>query len=181
MMNFAVVDFVFAGIVVLFILRCAVRGFVSEIMSLAALVVGLLSAIFFFRTVGDFIRERFLPGVSTVPEVIAFVALFLLVFILARIVESILNGIIQGFRLDRLDRLLGAVLGFAEGIVVICLILLLISVQPFLDPDPLLENSFFADLLMPFIIGRDWGGLPGMIARTGEITSGGIYPCLRTL
>ncbi|MCL2191405.1 MAG: CvpA family protein [Treponema sp.] len=179
MMSFAVIDFVFAGVIVLFILRCAVRGFVSEIMSLAALAFGLLSAIFFFRTVGQFVRERFMPDVSVFPEVIAFVALFLLVFVLARIVESILNGIIRGFNLDGLDRFLGVILGFAEGVVVVCLILFLMNIQPFFDPDILLGNSFFADLLMPFIIGRDWG-LPVIIALTENFT-GGIYPCLRTL
>ncbi|MCL2190588.1 MAG: CvpA family protein [Treponema sp.] len=173
MENFAVIDFVFAGVIVLFVLRCAVRGFVSEIMSLAALVFGVLSAVFFFRTVGDFLRERFMPGVQTIPEAIAFVALFLLVFVLARVVESMLGGVIRGFGLDGLDRFLGVVLGFAEGIVVVCLLLLLASVQPFFDPDAVLGDSFFANLLLPFIVGRDWG-LPGIIARAGEITGGTI-------
>jgi len=177
-MNIAVIDFVFAGIIVLFLLRCVVRGFVSEIMSLAALAFGLLSAIFFFRTVGEFVRERFMPEVSTVPEIIAFIALFLLVFVLARILEAILKGIIGGFGLDRLDRFLGAILGFAEGVVVVCLILLLITIQPFFYSGAVLRNSFFAELLMPFIIGRRWE-LPGMIAWAMEI-QGGMYICLKT-
>lgn len=174
MMNFAVVDIVFAGIIVLFVLRCIVRGFVSEIMFLVSLVFGLLSSIFFFRTVGEFIRERFMPEVATVPEVIAFIALFLFVFIIARILETILKGIIRGFGLGRLDRFLGAIVGVAEGIVVICLILLLITVQPFFDSSIVLGNSFFAELLLPFIVGRDWG-LPGLTAQMGEIQRGYIH------
>jgi len=177
-MNIAVVDFVFAGIIILFVLRCVVQGFVREIMSLAALVFGLLSAIFFFRTVADFIRERFMPEVAHVPEVIAFVALFLIVFILARILEAILNGIISGFGLGGLDRFLGAILGFAEGVVVVCLLLFLITVQPFFDSYVVLRNSFFAEMLLPFIMGHRWA-LPGMIAIATE-TQGGIYPCLKT-
>jgi len=188
--NIAVIDFIFAGIIVLFILRCVVRGFVSEIMSLAAVVFGLLSAIFLFRTVGEFIRDRFMPEISTVPEIIAFIALFLIVFILARVLEAILQSIIGGFGLDGLDRFLGAVLGFAEGVVVVCLILFVITIQPFFYSENILRNSFFAEILMPFIIGRRWD-LPGMIAWTretliksafpfGEI-QGGIYLCLKTL
>jgi len=173
-MNFAVVDMVFAGVIVLFVLRCAVRGFVSEVMSLVAVVFGLLSAIFFFRTAGEFVRYRFMPEMATVPEVIAFIALFLIVFILARVLEAILKSIIGGFGLGRLDRFLGAIVGFAEGIVVVCLLLFLITVQPLFDPAAVLGNSFFAELLLPFIIGRDWG-LPGIIALGGEIPWGYIH------
>ena len=162
-MNIAVIDFVFIGVVVIFVLRCALRGFVSEVMSLAAVAAGLLSAFFFFRAAGALIRERFMPGISTVPEVLAFVLLFMLAFALARILESILTGIINGFNLDRLDRFLGAVFGLVEGLAVVCIILFVISVQPLFDPDAVLGDSLFAELLLPFIAGRDWG-LPGMIA-----------------
>jgi membrane protein required for colicin V production len=165
-MGFAVVDFVFAGVIVLFVLRCAVRGFVSEIMSLAALACGLLAAIFFFRTAADFVRERFMPDVPTIPEIVAFAALFLMVFIVARILESILKGIVKGIGLDGLDRFLGVILGFAEGILVVCILLFLLSVQPLFDADDILRGSFFAKLLLPFILGRSWE-LPGMFAGLG--------------
>jgi len=162
----AAIDFVFLGIVVLFVLRCAVRGLVSEVMSLAAIVFGFLSALFFFRAAGEFVRARFMPGVAVAPEAIAFAALFIAVFILARILESILRGIIDGFGLNKLDSFLGALLGLAEGLVVVCLVLLLISVQPFFDSGALLGNSLFAELLLPLIVGRRWG-LPPAVARAG--------------
>jgi len=162
-MGFAVVDFVFAGVIVLFVLRCAVRGFVSEIMSLAALAVGLLSAIFFFRTTAGFIREKLMPEVATVPEVLAFLAIFILVFIVARIIESILKGVVRAVGLGGLDRFLGVALGLAEGLLVVCVLLFLVGIQPFFDSEAVLRGSFFAELLLPFILGRSWD-LPGMIA-----------------
>jgi len=173
-MGIAVIDFVFIGIVIIFALRCAVRGFVSEIMFLAAVVFGFLSAIFFFRTLAEFLRETFMPGVAAAPEVIAFAALFLLVFAVSKILESILRGILDGLRLGGLDRFLGAVLGFAEGIVVVCLVLFLITIQPFFDSDAALGNSFFAELLMPFIAGRRWD-LPGMIAPAQQYLGGYVH------
>jgi len=180
-MNIAVIDFVFAGVIVLFVLRCVVRGFVSEVVSLASLVLGALTAIFFFRALAGVIRENFMPDMAHVPEIIAFVALFLVVFIVARILEAMLKNVIRGLGLDGLDRFLGAVLGFAEGVVVVCLLLFLINIQPLFDSGPVLRNSFFADLLMPFIMGRNWEfNLPAMIAGAREIR-GGINLCLKTL
>jgi len=163
-MNIAAVDIAFALVIVVFALRGAARGFVSEAMSLAAVVFGLLSAIFFFRAGADFIRERLMPDVAAAPEIIAFAALFLAVFAVAKIVESMLRGIIDGFGLGGPDRALGAFLGFAEGIVAVCALLILISVQPLFDSGAVLRNSFFAELLMPFLAGRRWE-LPGMAAQ----------------
>ena len=162
-MNFAVIDFVFAGIILLFVLRCMLRGFVSEAMSLASAVFGLFLAMLFFRTVAAFIRDRFMPEVATIPEVLGFVAVFLAVFIAARFLESVLGEIFRGFNLRWLDGFLGALLGFAEGFVLIAVILVLIRIQPFFEPGLILEHSFFAELLLPFIVGRSWQ-LPGIIA-----------------
>lgn len=170
-MGGAIIDLVFAGVIVLFILRCVVRGFVSSLMSLAAVVFGLLAAIFFFRVAGDLIRERFMPDAAMIPNVLAFVALFLAVFVVAKIIESMLRGIVDGLGMQGLDRFLGAILGFAEGVIVVCLLLFLIAVQPFFDPDDALRGSIFAELLMPFIVGPRWD-LPGMIASGG---GGGIH------
>ncbi|MCL2600512.1 MAG: CvpA family protein [Treponema sp.] len=170
-MNIAIVDFVFAGIIILFVLRCVLRGFVSEIVSLAAVAFGFLSAILFFRGVGGMIRERFMPGIATVPEIIAFVGLFLVVFVIAKLLEALLKSIIDGFGLDWLDRVLGALLGLAEGVVIVCLLLFLITIQPLFYADAVLGNSLFADILLPFILGRNWE-LPAIIVLN---TGGAIH------
>jgi hypothetical protein len=41
-----------------------------------------------------------------------------------------------------------------EGIIVVSLALFLLSIQPLFNPLPLLEHSFFANILLPFITGR---------------------------
>jgi membrane protein required for colicin V production len=43
--------------------------------------------------------------------------------------------------------------GFVEGIIVVCLLLFLITIQPFFNADSMLENSFLARLLLPIITG----------------------------
>ena len=153
-MNFAVIDFIFIALIVIFTLRCALRGFVSEIMSMASVVLGLLAALYFYKNGGAFVREKFMPNLKIIPEILAFIALFLVVFIVIKILEAILKDIIEGIRLGRADRFLGLLFGLVEGIIVVSLVLFIFSVQPLFNPLPILEHSFFANILLPLITGR---------------------------
>jgi membrane protein required for colicin V production len=58
------------------------------------------------------------------------------------------------------DRFLGFILGLAEGVVAVSLILLLLTVQPLFDEGPLLRGSVFSEFLLPLIRG-EWGGTGG--------------------
>ena len=152
-MGFAVIDIVFLILIAIFALRCALRGIVGELMSMAALVLGILSAIFFFRKTAELIRGKFIPDVKALPEIVAFIGVFIIVFAAIKILETILKDIIERIQLGGPDRFLGFFLGVAEGLVIVCLLLFLILVQPFVEPDLILEGSLFADKLMPYIIG----------------------------
>ena len=155
MNSFSAIDIAFAALIIIFVVRCSLRGFVSELLSMASVVLGLLAALYFYRGGGEFIRERFMPETQIIPDVIAFIVLFLIVFILVNILEAMLKEIIEGIRLGKVDRFFGIIFGFFEGIIVVCLALFIISIQPLFDPQPLLENSFFANILMPFITGEE--------------------------
>jgi membrane protein required for colicin V production len=152
-MNMAAIDFIFIALIAVFTVRCAVRGFISEIMSMASIVLGLLAALYFYKNGGEFVRIKFLPGIKIVPEIVAFIALFLIVFVAIKILEIMLREIIEGVRLGGADRFLGIFFGVAEGIVVISLVLFIFRIQPLFDPGPLLSNSFFAKMLLPLITG----------------------------
>ena len=153
MFNFSPFDFICAGLIVIFAVRCALRGFISELLSMAAIVFGMLASLFFFKKGGAYLCEKFMPGYPVVAEVLAFILLFLIVFIMAKILENLLKGIIEGIRLGGVDRFLGIIFGFIEGLIVVGLVLFIISVQPLFDPGELLNNSFFAGIIMPLITG----------------------------
>jgi len=152
-MGLAVIDIVFIVIIAVFALRCSLRGIVGELMSMAALVLGILAAIFTFRKTAELIRGRFIPDVKALPEIVSFIAVFIAVFAVIKIFETILIEIIDKIKLGGLDRFLGFFLGIAEGLLVVCLLLFLIIVQPFVEPAVFLEGSLLADLLMPYIMG----------------------------
>ena len=155
-MNFAVIDFIFAGLIVLFVIRCFLKGFVNEFLSMAAILLGVLAAVFFYKDVGEFFRERFMPGMDVLPDILAFIALLLIVALVVNLLKLMISGIIAGVKLGGADRFLGIVFGFAEGIAVISLILFVLTlIQPVIDTNQLLADSFFAGLLLPFITGRE--------------------------
>jgi len=64
------------------------KGFVSEILSMAAVVLGLLAALFFHKNGGEFLRSQFWPGLSVIPEIAAFIILFIIVFLAVKIIEK---------------------------------------------------------------------------------------------
>jgi membrane protein required for colicin V production len=152
-MNFAVIDMIFVALMAVFTLRCALKGFIGEFMSMSSLVLGLLAALYFYKNGGEFIRIKFMPDIKIFPEILAFIALFVIVFVAVKLLELMLKEIIEGVKLGTADRLLGALFGLVESVIVISLVLFLLSVQPLFDSKPLLENSFFAKMLLPFITG----------------------------
>jgi membrane protein required for colicin V production len=148
-MTFTVLDFIFAGLLAVIIIRCAVRGLVEEIMSMAALLLGVVGAFFLYPSGAAFIRTKL--DLRFIPEILAFVGIFVIIFILVKVVEYMLRDIITRINLGWLDRLLGFVFGVAEGFIVISLLIFIIYIQPVFKAGELLQSSFFARLLIPLI------------------------------
>jgi membrane protein required for colicin V production len=148
-----IIDIIFIVLIVILVIRCSLRGFIVEVMSMAAVVLGFLAALLLYSSGGVYIREKFMPDMRVLSEILAFVVLFLVVFILVKIVESILKGIIEGIHLGGLDRFLGIFFGLLEGLVVTGLILLVLAIQPLFDSREILGRSFFAEMLLPLIRG----------------------------
>jgi len=158
-MNISVIDIIFILLITIFIIRCYLKGFVSELLSMSAIVLGLLASLFFFKNGGEFLRVKLWPNLNIIPEVIAFIALFVIVFLLVKILELMLRGIIQGVHLSGADRFLGIFFGLTEGIVVITLVLFVLRIQPLFDPSSILSESVFARILLPIITRENNNGV----------------------
>ncbi|MDR3147549.1 MAG: CvpA family protein [Treponema sp.] len=168
-MSFKLIDYIFFALTLILVIRCTLRGFISEFMTLASLVLGSLGSLFLYRPCADFLRDRglrtftekipgfiqkLMPGlVQNIPEILAFILIFVVIFLAVKLVEYLLTDIIQRISLGGVDRLLGFLFGLAEGLAVTSLALLLLSMQPIFDVESLLEGSFFAELLLP-LVGR---------------------------
>jgi membrane protein required for colicin V production len=148
-MSFALIDIVFVVLLVVLAIRGAIRGFVTEIGSVAALVVGLGGAILFYKPLAALIGRMF--GNSMWNPLIAFLVLFLLLYMVIKVLEHLLHAVFDKLNLERLDRAIGFFLGLAEGLLAVCLLLFLLGWQPLFDARQLLERSLFARFLAPIL------------------------------
>ncbi|MEW6549864.1 MAG: CvpA family protein [Spirochaetota bacterium] len=149
----SVIDWVFAGVVILLTARCFVRGFVQEMLSVASYAVGLISGLVFANSLVDLATKRLgtfdLP--STVLYVIAFIVCFLLGFLAMKLIEKLIREGLEAARLEIFDKLLGLALGAAEGLAVVALALIVLDIQPFFDASKLLSDSLFGSTILPLV------------------------------
>jgi uncharacterized membrane protein required for colicin V production len=87
-----------------------------------------------------------------------------------KIIERMLREGLEASRLDILDRILGLVLGVAEGFIVVGLFIVILEIQPIVDVKAILSNSLYVRLLGPIIEPAIGVTLTPMI-KSGEIPS----------
>ena len=148
-MNINPLDIVFIVILAAAAIRCTFKGFVAELMSMAALILGIVAAIFFSKA-GAMLIDTYI-GYSNWNQIVAFLVIFILVYLITKLVEGIIRRLLDRINLDRLDKALGFFLGLAEGLVVIVFIVYLLEVQPIFDTKQLLESSFVARIILEVI------------------------------
>lgn len=148
-MGFAGIDIVFGILLVFAAMRSGIRGFVREFMSMAALILGIGIAVVFSGQVAMFV-DQYLETAAW-SQVVAFLGLFLAVYLGVKLFESALNRLVDRINLDNLDHALGFFLGVAEGLLLIFVLLLGLQVQPFFDSTAVVEESVFAEALMPLL------------------------------
>lgn len=156
-MNFAVIDFIFIVVILLFAILGVVKGFIDNIFGKLSWILGIIVAFFFYKRVST----NFLSGISNkiVANVLAFLILFVIVFIIVKMIQVILNRIFDNDVLNSLDRALGFLFGIVEGFAVVALVIFLLCNQPFFSIDNLFDKSFFFNIFNKFISNVNIGAL----------------------
>jgi membrane protein required for colicin V production len=148
-MNLAALDIIFLIILLIATFRCVIKGFVSEIMSLAALILGIGGAVLFSGAVARFLDNQF--GTSVWNQVISFLVIFLVLYIVVKAFEGGIKRLLERLNLGSLDRALGFFLGVAEGFILVSVIIIVLRLQPFFDTNELLEGSIIAGIVINII------------------------------
>jgi len=151
MSNIPVIDMIFAILIILMIIHGYVKGFIAELFSWAGLVLALWAAVLLHPYGSAFIRGRIMQNVRYVPEVLAFIIIFLIIMLLVKMFEKVLSDIIKGIKLDGVNKFLGAVFGLVEGLALTALIVFVLAIQPFFNITSIIEDSIFAQILLPII------------------------------
>ncbi len=144
-MEFAILDIIFVVILLITTIRTTIKGFISEIMTLAALLLGVAAAVLFLKLGTRLIDAYF--GQSNWNQVIAFLVIFLVVYIVVKIFESGLKKLFEQLNLGSLDRALGFFLGIIEGVLLIALIIIALKMQPFFDMAEAIDDSTLAGIV----------------------------------
>jgi membrane protein required for colicin V production len=116
-------DLVVIGVVGISTLVAFLHGFMRVVASLVAWVVGILAAAHFSGVVGGMLPD--FGGSPAVRYVVAFVLILIAALIVGALIGYVLSRLLALAGLGFLDRGLGAVVGFARGIVIAVLLVLL--------------------------------------------------------
>ena len=169
-MNFA--DLLFLLIALFFVVKGFFRGFISEFMSMAALILGLVAAMAFQNQVASMLKDMIKS--DTFRPLAAFFILFIGTYILVKLVELLLHNAIEAIKMNSLDRLLGIVWGLLETSVIILIAVYLIYSFKFKAGMSFLDDSVVAKYARDFLDGFNLGSfdlykvkdLPGVIKKT---------------
>ncbi|HWT77425.1 MAG TPA: CvpA family protein [Candidatus Methylomirabilis sp.] len=116
------------GVLVVIILLSAywamVKGFVAELISLAALVAGLVVAALRYRQVALYFED--LTHSHDVALAAGFLVLFLGVLILGGIVSALAHKLVKTAGLSGFDRLIGGMFGLVRGVLVDSIVLMVL-------------------------------------------------------
>ncbi|MBQ7747208.1 MAG: CvpA family protein [Spirochaetia bacterium] len=168
-MNFA--DLLFLLIALFFVIKGFFRGFISEFMSMAALIAGLAAALIFQNQVASLLKEMIKN--DTFRPLVAFFILFIGTYILVKLMELMLHNAIEAIKMNSLDRLLGFVWGLFETSVIILIVVFLIYHLKFKAGISFLEDSVIARYARDFLEGLNIGDfgldkvkdLPGVLKK----------------
>ena len=111
-------DIVVCSILGLSLLSSLFKGFVKEVFSLLSYLGGFLLAI---KYQGNF-AQVLMENISSKPiaKVIAFVIIYVLAYTIISLMGKVIKGmLVSGTKLSMFDRLMGAIVGFGRGMVIV--------------------------------------------------------------
>ncbi|HPX60658.1 MAG TPA: CvpA family protein [Deltaproteobacteria bacterium] len=115
-------DIVILVVLICFALKGFLRGLVNEVSSLAGLVLGGWAAYLYYPSVASLIHN-WLHLSRQVSSFLAFMLLMFLIAIIAHIIGNIVTAALRVVMLGTLNRLGGLLLGAAEGVLLLSLLL----------------------------------------------------------
>lgn len=149
-----VFDYAVLAIIGVSILLSVMRGFLREVMALLAWVVAFWVANLFTDRLAPLLPDA-IPS-SELRYLAAFVLLFLGVLLIMTLIAIAVSQLLKLIGVGPLDRLLGAFFGFARGMIIV-LVLVLLSGLTNLPKQPLWKNAMLSSPLESLVMQiRPW-------------------------
>lgn len=133
------VDYGILGIIVISALMSIGRGFIREVLSLAAWVFAFWVAMKFSPGVETFFSAVTVPSMR---KLLAFMTVFVVVLLLAAVVNHFLGRLITATGLGGTDQAMGIIFGAVRGSAIVAILVLFAGFTP-LPKDPWWQQSMF--------------------------------------
>ena len=144
-MNFVIIDWIFSLIILIFAISGVIKGFIDNVFGKIAFVAGILLAYLFYKDIATgLLKDVRIPVAA---NVIAFLLIFVVTYLVIKLIQMIVAKVFEWSILKSLDRTLGFLFGIVEGLAVICLVIFLLTAQPFINVQPIFDGSFFYNLV----------------------------------
>lgn len=151
-------------IMVFFLVKALMRGFVREVIGLVGAVAAIVASAMFYQSLGGMLERLSGVPASWWPAV-AFAVILLVVFAIFLYIGGLLQRLILAGPLSGLDRLLGAGVGLFKGLLICYLLInLLLLLNPFNTMAPLRQSvvapyvvsagNFFKNLIPDNLLGN---------------------------
>lgn len=119
-------DIIFCILFLWSIYRGFTKGFIIQLAKLAALLLGILGAIYFSDFTADFITEKFHYSNQYLP-VIAFAITFVIIVIVIQLTARYFNKLIEEGTLGTINRILGVLFSIVKMAFIISIVLVLFN------------------------------------------------------
>lgn len=134
-----ILDIIIIALFTVLTIRGGAKGLIDETFSLTAVVASLILATSFNGQIEKLIVSA--SGRHAWDHAVSFALAFFLSLTLFAIIRNAAKTLLQKLNISCLDRLLGFVIGFVEAAFICGVLVYLLAVQPFFNPDSLLANS----------------------------------------
>ena len=144
-MNFEIIDWIFSIIILIFAISGVIKGFIDNVFGKIAFIAGIVLAWLFYKDIAaGLLKDIKVPYAA---NVIAFLLIFVVTFLVIKLIQIIVSKVFEWSILKSLDRTLGFIFGIVEGGAVVCLIIFVLTAQPFINVHSFLDNSLYYNLV----------------------------------
>lgn len=152
-MSINVLDTILLIISIIVIIKVTVRGFVDEFFSMAAFLLAIAAAFWFYRPLSLHTKVSGLSPMAM--KLIAFFMIFIVVFIAVKLLQMLVSAVFNNEILNSLDHALGFFLGIFEAYIVLIILVAILQLQPFFNVDELIARSIVVRILVPLPVDSD--------------------------